>query len=174
MKEPPAGIEPAPRPYKGRVLAVDTTEAWWSRRDSNPRLPALMCGLYGEHPTTRSPPRVQSPSSCCGPTVETAGIEPAPRSVQARGAPRARPQNPLHTRKHGADCLTRRTSASMKACPAAREAATRCRPSWTRKPAAGMEQAYRRRLTALVEHRRNCSTLAALRLRRRRPLRRTL
>ena len=26
-KEPPAGIEPAPRPYKGRVLAVDTTEA---------------------------------------------------------------------------------------------------------------------------------------------------
>jgi hypothetical protein len=27
-KEPPAGVEPAPRPYKGRVLAVDTTEAW--------------------------------------------------------------------------------------------------------------------------------------------------
>jgi hypothetical protein len=27
VKEPPAGIEPAPRPYKGRVLAVDTTEA---------------------------------------------------------------------------------------------------------------------------------------------------
>src|SRR2546430_12523928 len=24
---PPAGVEPAPRPYKGRVLAVDTTEA---------------------------------------------------------------------------------------------------------------------------------------------------
>lgn len=27
VKEPPAGVEPAPRPYKGRVLAVDTTEA---------------------------------------------------------------------------------------------------------------------------------------------------
>src|SRR4051794_21348751 len=27
LKEPPAGVEPAPRPYKGRVLAVDTTEA---------------------------------------------------------------------------------------------------------------------------------------------------
>ncbi len=27
MKEPPAGFEPAPRPYKGRVLAVDTMEA---------------------------------------------------------------------------------------------------------------------------------------------------
>ena len=26
-KEPPAGVEPAPRPYKGRVLAVNTTEA---------------------------------------------------------------------------------------------------------------------------------------------------
>jgi hypothetical protein len=26
-KEPPAGIEPTLRPYEGRVLAVDTTEA---------------------------------------------------------------------------------------------------------------------------------------------------
>ncbi len=46
LREPPAGVEPAPRPYKGRVLAVDTTEA----------------------------------------KVETAGIEPASCSVQARGA----------------------------------------------------------------------------------------
>jgi hypothetical protein len=38
-REPPAGIEPAPRPYKGRVLAVDTTEACeWRRRGSNPLL----------------------------------------------------------------------------------------------------------------------------------------
>jgi hypothetical protein len=34
----PAGVEPAPRPYKGRVLAVDTTEAKWRRRESNPLL----------------------------------------------------------------------------------------------------------------------------------------
>jgi hypothetical protein len=27
VMKPPAGVEPAPRPYKGRVLAVDTTEA---------------------------------------------------------------------------------------------------------------------------------------------------
>jgi hypothetical protein len=27
LEEPPAGVEPAPRPYKGRVLAVCTTEA---------------------------------------------------------------------------------------------------------------------------------------------------
>jgi hypothetical protein len=41
-KEPPAGVEPAPRPYDGRVLAVDTTEASslekWRRRESNPLL----------------------------------------------------------------------------------------------------------------------------------------
>ena len=39
-KEPPAGVEPAPRPYEGRVLAVDTTEACgqWRRRESNPLL----------------------------------------------------------------------------------------------------------------------------------------
>src|SRR5439155_7628418 len=27
ISKPPAGVEPARRPYKGRVLAVDTTEA---------------------------------------------------------------------------------------------------------------------------------------------------
>jgi hypothetical protein len=37
-EEPPAGVEPTPRPYKGRVLAVDTTEAKWRRRESNPLL----------------------------------------------------------------------------------------------------------------------------------------
>ena len=45
LKEPPAGLEPAPRPYDGRVLAVDTTEALLSygngrrelrSQDSNP------------------------------------------------------------------------------------------------------------------------------------------
>jgi hypothetical protein len=44
-KEPPAGVEPAPRPYKGRVLAVDTTEARWRRWESNPRL--LRCKRSG-------------------------------------------------------------------------------------------------------------------------------
>jgi hypothetical protein len=39
-KEPPAGFEPAPRPYDGRVLAADTTEAEreWRCRESNPIL----------------------------------------------------------------------------------------------------------------------------------------
>src|SRR5205814_564163 len=39
LKEPPAGVEPAPRPYEGRVLAVDTTEAKWRRSESNRHRP---------------------------------------------------------------------------------------------------------------------------------------
>src|SRR5919199_1887836 len=40
-EKPPAGVEPAPRPYDGRVLAVEHYggEIEWSRRDSNPRPP---------------------------------------------------------------------------------------------------------------------------------------
>ena len=44
VKEPPAGIEPAPRPYKGRVLAVDTTEAKWRRSESNRHRPRCKRG----------------------------------------------------------------------------------------------------------------------------------
>jgi hypothetical protein len=60
-KEPPAGVEPAPRPYKGRVLAVDTTEAGQvepkgfepssSRRSigfSRERLPGTRAGAIAE------------------------------------------------------------------------------------------------------------------------------
>ena len=44
--EPPAGVEPAPRPYKGRVLAVDTTEAerHGDGRESNPHPPRCKRG----------------------------------------------------------------------------------------------------------------------------------
>src|SRR5581483_4248335 len=45
-EEPPAGVEPAPRPYEGRVLAVDTTEARLGRSSADAeadRLP-LACG----------------------------------------------------------------------------------------------------------------------------------
>lgn len=55
-KEPPAGVEPAPRPYKGRVLAVDTTKARWRRRESNPRLP--WCKQGG---LPQASPRIFSP-----------------------------------------------------------------------------------------------------------------
>jgi hypothetical protein len=64
-QEPPAGVEPAPRPYKGRVLAVDTTEAGLTGNGAGGTrtlvLPALtLAGFTGEHPTTSSPPRVHS------------------------------------------------------------------------------------------------------------------
>ena len=78
-KEPPAGIEPAPRPYKGRVLAVDTTEAKrWRRWDSNPHRPRCK---RGARPVERRP-RVK---------VRTGGVEPPQRrgnGVTARGARR--------------------------------------------------------------------------------------
>jgi hypothetical protein len=64
MKEPPAGVEPAPRPYKGRVLAVDTTEA---RLKSTVR--ATLCVVHTNK------------------TVETVGVEPTSSSLQARRSP---------------------------------------------------------------------------------------
>src|SRR5262249_17479215 len=45
-KEPPAGIEPTPRPYEGRVLAVDTTEAGLPGGD---RDAAPLLGCYVAH-----------------------------------------------------------------------------------------------------------------------------
>ena len=53
-QEPPAGVEPTPRPYKGRVLAVDTTEARseWRRWDSNPHRPRCK---RGARPVERRP-----------------------------------------------------------------------------------------------------------------------
>jgi hypothetical protein len=52
VEEPPAGVEPAPRPYKGGVLAVDTTEARLNRA----------CGR-------------RFPSSTRARTVETVGVD---------------------------------------------------------------------------------------------------
>ena len=43
-KEPPAGIEPTPRPYKGRVLAVDTTEASMETVGVEPTFPRCKRG----------------------------------------------------------------------------------------------------------------------------------
>ena len=38
IEEPPAGIEPAPRPYKGRVLPLTLRRHGWRRQESNLRL----------------------------------------------------------------------------------------------------------------------------------------
>jgi hypothetical protein len=98
-KEPPAGVEPAPRPYKGRVLAVDTTEARWRRWESNPRL--LRCkrsGLPQASPAMMrtggvEPPQREAAALQAGELAgaqrshemgRPAGIEPALRASQAR------------------------------------------------------------------------------------------
>ncbi len=66
-EEPPAGVEPAPRPYKGRVLAVDTTEARrWRRRESNPLLLGASEALF---------------HLSYIPKVRTGGVEPPQREA---------------------------------------------------------------------------------------------
>jgi hypothetical protein len=66
VREPPAGVEPAPRPYKGRVLAVDTTEALpgWRRWESNSLLPRCKRGALPQ----ASPGRTSA--------MRTGGVEP--------------------------------------------------------------------------------------------------
>jgi hypothetical protein len=95
MKEPPAGIEPAPRPYKGRVLAVDTTEARWRRSDSNRHLPRCK---RGARPVELHPQRWRGEVRTGGvepPQHEAAGLQPAeltgaqrPRGTRVAGRAR--------------------------------------------------------------------------------------
>jgi hypothetical protein len=54
--KPPAGVEPAPRPYKGRVLAVDTTEARVETVGVEPTTSSLQARC--------SATRASSPSKC--------------------------------------------------------------------------------------------------------------
>src|SRR5207253_2429149 len=73
--EPPAGVEPAPRPYKGRVLAVDTTEAEVETAGLEPAPPRCKRGAL-------------VPLSYV-PKVRTGGVEPPQRfggGVTGRGA----------------------------------------------------------------------------------------
>ena len=105
MKEPPAGIEPAPRPYKGRVLAVDTTEARvseWRRSESNRHLPRCKRGARPVelHPRgadgwsrTTTARRRQGYSLLSSPLLSVrmergwpAGLEPAPAGLTTPGA----------------------------------------------------------------------------------------
>jgi hypothetical protein len=65
--EPPAGVEPAPRPYKGRVLAVDTTEA--------------RVETVGVEPTSSSLQARRSPLSYVPERVRTDGVEPPQREA---------------------------------------------------------------------------------------------
>ena len=80
--EPPAGVEPAPRPYKGRVLAVDTTEARvetvGSRTRHRPRC------KRGALPVELHPREKKS-------VMRTGGVEPPQREATAVTARRSSP-----------------------------------------------------------------------------------
>jgi hypothetical protein len=80
--EPPAGVEPAPRPYKGRVLAVDTTEARVRPRN---RL-SLAARRFARLARRASNTLLRG-------LMETAGVEPAPPRCK-RGALPSRASSP--------------------------------------------------------------------------------
>jgi hypothetical protein len=100
-REPPAGVEPAPRPYKGRVLAVDTTEAGeWRRRESNPLLLGASEAFFRKNLIPKGPRPLMGPISAlvparvedvgsvngrapCSTAMRTGGVEP-PQPVATR------------------------------------------------------------------------------------------
>jgi hypothetical protein len=85
-EEPPAGVEPALRPYKGRVLAVHTTEARrWRRRESNPLLLGASEVLFrlSYIPTVRTDG--VEPSHSRGRRVYSAGSSPDAQRPQENG-----------------------------------------------------------------------------------------
>lgn len=104
-EEPPAGFEPAPRPYDGRVLAADTTEAEnrWRCRESNPILlgaSEVLCRLSFIPEVMRTggvePPQREASALQAGELADAqrplvkgwpAGFEPAPRGSRPRMLP---------------------------------------------------------------------------------------
>jgi hypothetical protein len=68
--EPPAGIEPAPRPYKGRVLAVDTTEAKMETAGVEP----TSCSLQARGAATARPRWVVSSADGWSRTTTARGL----------------------------------------------------------------------------------------------------
>ena len=101
--KPPAGVEPAPRPYKGRVLAVDTTEAW-SRRPKPRALSVRIRPSAGREAPCSGLARTESRANrstssfllrplCSAPPeagrarVETEGVEPSSAACKAGALP---------------------------------------------------------------------------------------
>ena len=97
--KPPAGVEPAPRPYKGRVLAVDTTEAWRRRPEAAgvsageaDRAPIGQLGLRPARTGTRACPSGRWPSRPCAlePGLGLVGRERGRTRSATRTGPAAR------------------------------------------------------------------------------------
>ena len=96
-EEPPAGVEPAPRPYDGRVLAVDTTEA--RSGDGGSRTRSSSVQARRPSPWASSPCELVS-QECGGvgvepPQAEAAGLQPA--ELPAAQRPRERAADRIRT-----------------------------------------------------------------------------
>jgi hypothetical protein len=74
-EEPPAGVEPALRPYKGRVLAVDTTEAC-EHGDGRSRTDIFL-GASEVLDLVELHPRVMRTGGVEPPQREATGLQPA-------------------------------------------------------------------------------------------------
>ena len=96
-REPPAGVEPTPRPYKGRVLAVDTTEAKMETAGVEPASSSLQA--------RRSATRASSPRVRCG-RVESnhhsAGTGLQPGELTCAQRPHEKGGRPDSNRRRGA------------------------------------------------------------------------
>src|SRR5918994_4049193 len=79
--EPPAGVEPAPRPYKGRVLAVDTTEAKWRRSESNRHLPRCKRGARPVELHPRGADGWSRTTTAVAHELQATGLQPAELAV---------------------------------------------------------------------------------------------
>jgi hypothetical protein len=93
-KEPPAGVEPTPRPYGGRVLAVDTTEAKVETVGVEPtsssfqarRLVQLSYTDEGAVPRTRGSSNTLRHSDCDARPERAVSEEPCSAVLRGRAA----------------------------------------------------------------------------------------
>ena len=111
--KPPAGVEPAPRPYKGRVLAVDTTEALMETVGVEPTPPRCKRGALPIelHPQVRTG-GVESRYAQRYTRVYGAGSSPV-LSVREKGG---RPDSNRNHKDHDLGCC-RYTTTTMSPLP---------------------------------------------------------
>ena len=111
MLKPPAGVEPAPRPYKGRVLAVDTTEALMETVGVEPTPPRCKRGTLPIelHPQVRT-------GGVEPPQPEATGLQPAELTVAQRPRVKGgRPDSNRNFEDHDLGCC-RYTTTTMRRC----------------------------------------------------------
>ena len=100
-REPPAGIEPAPRPYKGRVLPLTLRRQRWRRQESNLRPLVASEVLYHQSFV----PKVRT-DGVEPPQPEASGLQPVELTHAQRPRERgSRSDSNRHCGIHGPGCL---------------------------------------------------------------------